>query len=91
MTEDKLLDTTETALFLGISKHTLYQWRHAHFGPDHLAISATHVKYRRSDLTKWLEARRVANSQNDEAEMRAALLKKRKAQSAKKAGAAVHA
>lgn len=55
MTKDNtLLDSESTAALLGISPRTLEGWRRRGRGPRFLRLSHRVVRYRRSDLAKWL-------------------------------------
>lgn len=52
----KLLNTTEAALLLGISKSTLEHWRTVNMGPVFRRIGPRCVRYKQSDLDNYVEA-----------------------------------
>jgi predicted DNA-binding transcriptional regulator AlpA len=54
---DQLMTTRELALFLGVSMQFLDIGRSKGYGPKFQAISPRCVRYRRSDVLKWLNAR----------------------------------
>lgn len=58
MADEKLLNQTEAADFLGLGVQTLEAWRCRRKGPSYLKVGAA-VRYRMSDLEKWLESRTV--------------------------------
>lgn len=60
--EHNLLNEREVAKMLGISPATLNRWRCERVGPDFLRVSRRAIRYRRSDLDRWLEARHVSVS-----------------------------
>ena len=56
-----LIDEKGAADFLGVSPRTLQLWRQRGGGPQFIRLSIRCVRYRRSDLRDWADAR-VANS-----------------------------
>lgn len=61
--QKQLLDTKEAAEFLGISKHTLYEWviqKKIH----HIKVGRL-TKFRRRDLEEWLNKRSQAEDRRD--------------------------
>jgi hypothetical protein len=44
---------------IGVVGHTMRKWRQLGIGPEYIRISARCVRYRRSDILRWLESRRV--------------------------------
>jgi len=55
--DDRLLSTSEVAEILDVSVATLRWWIHNGTAPDHFKIGR-HIKFRESDVLRWLEARR---------------------------------
>lgn len=55
----RLLDQRELAAFVGVLPHTIETWRHRKVGPPFLRLSHTCVRYRFSDIEKWLASRQV--------------------------------
>ena len=53
-----LLTTAEAAVILSLSPRTLEQLRVKGDGPPYFALGRRAVRYRRSDLDAWLDARR---------------------------------
>lgn len=52
----KLLTTAEAAKFIGISPRTLETWRSKLTGPTYIkAPGSAAVRYRETDLEKWVE------------------------------------
>ncbi len=54
---DQLLRQEQAALMLGLTPRCLENWRHRGGGPSYVRISARCIRYRRSDLHEWVEAR----------------------------------
>lgn len=44
----------EVAVYLGVPKQTLYQWRHQNRGPIAFRVGR-HLRYRREMVDSWLE------------------------------------
>ena len=65
--EDELLTTVQAAALLGNS----IQWweiaRHRGYGPRFIRLSSRSVRYRRSDIRKWLEERSYTSTAEYEA------------------------
>lgn len=57
--QNVLLDNESAAEFLGVSPTTLPRWRWAGTGPAYLKVGRS-IRYRRSDLEKWLAGRLVS-------------------------------
>ena len=51
---DRLLTVQDLAEYLGVSATTLYQWRHRREGPRGFRVGR-HLRYRRTDVTEWIE------------------------------------
>jgi len=54
---DSLIRQDEAALMLGVSNRCLENWRYRGGGPNWIRISARCIRYRRSDLIQFIEAR----------------------------------
>jgi predicted DNA-binding transcriptional regulator AlpA len=54
-----IVSEKEAGRFIGLVGHTLRKWRQLRIGPPYIKISARCVRYRRADLLRWLESRRV--------------------------------
>ena len=61
-TPSTLVDEHEAASILCYSVRALQNWRHRGGGPDFVKVSSRSVRYRRSDLEKWIAARTVSNT-----------------------------
>lgn len=61
-TPSTLVDEREAASILCYSVRALQNWRHRGGGPDFVKVSSRSVRYRRSDLEKWIAARTVSNT-----------------------------
>jgi len=59
---DTLVNEREAASILCYSVRALQNWRHRGGGPRFVKVSSRSVRYRRSDLTKWVEERIVSNT-----------------------------
>lgn len=57
----KLLTNKQTAELLGVTTHTLDQWRWRHKGPPHVKVGGA-IRYRESDLSAWIESRTEKNA-----------------------------
>ena len=53
---EKLLDQREVAEILGLSDRTLEAWRVQGYGPAHLRLSPSRIRYRPSDIQAWIDA-----------------------------------
>lgn len=51
----ELADPTELSAYIRVPVTTLYQWHHRGVGPPVLKIGR-HLRYRWSDIDKWLDA-----------------------------------
>jgi predicted DNA-binding transcriptional regulator AlpA len=51
------LDAKQTARYLGVSEAVLRLWRSGGEGPRFFRAGEKLVRYRRSDLDSWIEAR----------------------------------
>jgi excisionase family DNA binding protein len=54
----ELLTLAEAAVYLRLSRQTLYGWRHLHRGPRSTSAGGR-VLYRRSDLDAWLDGNAI--------------------------------
>ena len=54
---DQLMRQEQAALMLEVTPRCLENWRHRGGGPNYVRISARCIRYRRSDLHEWVEAR----------------------------------
>lgn len=57
-----LVDEREAASILCYSVRALQNWRHRGGGPDFVKVSSRSVRYRRTDLEKWIADRTVRNT-----------------------------
>ena len=62
MEEKALLDTTEAARFLAVSRRTLEAWRHQRRGPRFIKVGGHAVRYFRRDLENFLAACQVVET-----------------------------
>jgi predicted DNA-binding transcriptional regulator AlpA len=60
--KSELVDEREAASILCYSVRALQNWRHRGGGPDFVKVSARSIRYRRSDLEKWIASRTVSNT-----------------------------
>jgi len=67
--EDEGLTEGSAGKLIGVKNHTMRKWRQQRTGPDYYGISARCVRYRRADVLRWLESRRV--EPDDDGECRA--------------------
>ena len=78
---DDLLDQRQAATRLGLpSARTLEAWRRRGYGPPFLRLSPRLVRYRASDLERWLAACVVGAQRDvdDESELRARGVRRRR-------------
>lgn len=52
---EQLLSIEDVADYLHVPVSTVYQWRSKQYGPPGMKVGR-HVRYRRSDLERWLDA-----------------------------------
>lgn len=62
METSALVDEREAASILCYSVRALQNWRHRGGGPDFVKVSSRSVRYRRTDLEKWISERTVSNT-----------------------------
>lgn len=60
--DDDLLDTRAVATWLGVSEQWLEVGRRTGYGPRFLRLSVRMVRYKRSDVTAWLQRRARRNA-----------------------------
>lgn len=60
--KSELINEREAASILYYSVRALQNWRHRGGGPDFVKVSSRSVRYRRTDLEKWIAARTVSNT-----------------------------
>ena len=56
----KLMKTSDTAEFLGVSQEVLFEWRQKGEGPPYLHITSRTLRYDRDDVIAWAQSHRVA-------------------------------
>ena len=56
-TPNRLLSIPELAEYLGVPVATIYRWRYTRDGPAGYRVGR-HVRYRLSDVERWLETQR---------------------------------
>lgn len=61
---DAILDTNETAEYLKVPRRTLESWRSQGLGPTFIRLTHGKVKYRLSDLIKFLAEKTVVPRRN---------------------------
>lgn len=52
----ELLDAHETARLLSVTNQTLINWRKISFGPPFIKIGRKIIRYRRADVSAWLDS-----------------------------------
>jgi helix-turn-helix protein len=58
--QEEMIKATDAARILGVARQTLAGWRARHIGPPYVALTARSLRYKRSDLTAFIQAREVA-------------------------------
>ncbi|KFI65740.1 phage transcriptional regulator, AlpA [Bifidobacterium cuniculi] len=56
---ERMLTAREVARMLHVSERTVSNWRYRGEGPDFVRISKTCVRYRLSDVRRWMAEREV--------------------------------
>ncbi|MEE1295688.1 MAG: helix-turn-helix domain-containing protein [Bifidobacterium sp.] len=56
---ERMLTAREVARMLHVSERTVSNWRYRSEGPDFVRISKTCVRYRLSDVRRWMAEREV--------------------------------
>ena len=54
---DRLLNEREAAAYLGYTTRALQNWRLRGGGPVYVRVSERSIRYRRCDLTAWVEGK----------------------------------
>ncbi len=57
--EREFFTEKETADFLGLARQTLSNWRFQKVGPDFVRVGNRSIRYRRGDVERWADSRRV--------------------------------
>jgi predicted DNA-binding transcriptional regulator AlpA len=60
--QNLVVNEREAASILCYSVRALQNWRHRGGGPDFVKVSSRSVRYRRTDLDKWITDRTVSNT-----------------------------
>ena len=60
--DDELLSTQQLATWLGVSEQWLEVGRSKNYGPRYERLSPRVIKYKRSDVIKWLATRSHAST-----------------------------
>jgi predicted DNA-binding transcriptional regulator AlpA len=58
----RLIDEKEAATYIGYTVRCLQNWRLRGGGPRFVKVSARSIRYRRSDLNKWIEGKLVSST-----------------------------
>lgn len=53
-TTDPLMTTEEVAEYLGLAARTVKRWREENSGPQYIRINHKCVRYRQSEVDRWL-------------------------------------
>ena len=53
-TTDALMTTDEVAVYLSLAPRTIKRWREDKEGPHYIRINHKCVRYRRSEVDRWL-------------------------------------
>jgi len=61
---EKVMTEKQASDYLQLTTRTLQAWRYRGGGPKYIRVSSKCVRYRQSDIDKWL-AERVASSTSD--------------------------
>ena len=67
---DEMLKEREEAGLAGLAANTFRKYRQLGLGPAYIRISARCVRYRREDVLRWLESRRVEPGHDGEGHTR---------------------
>lgn len=62
MTNKELMDRTDAAEYLGVTKDTLAQMASRGIGPRFAKLSGRLVRYRRADIDAWIEENLTSTS-----------------------------
>jgi predicted DNA-binding transcriptional regulator AlpA len=53
------MNSKDAASYLGVSEATMKRWRQTSSGPEYIRLGERSIKYRKSDLDKYILDRRV--------------------------------
>ena len=56
---DEILSETGAGQLVGVVGHTMRKWRQLRIGPPYIQVSGRCIRYRKADVLRWLEQRRV--------------------------------
>jgi len=62
---DELLTPVAVSDFLKTPERTLETWRYRGVGPAFIRLSGRIIRYRRSDLDRWLRSRRIGEAEEE--------------------------
>jgi predicted DNA-binding transcriptional regulator AlpA len=57
--QEEILTPREAARLGRLKPNTFRKWRQLGIGPDYIRVSQRCVRYRREDVLRWMEQRRV--------------------------------
>lgn len=63
--DERLFSPKELSLYLGVTTGALAQMRHMGNGPEYIKISSRSIRYRRSVVEAWLEARTAVRTDDE--------------------------
>jgi len=66
--DEKVMTEKQASDYLQLTTRTLQAWRYRGGGPKYIRVSSKCVRYRQSDIDKWL-ASRIASSTSEETEI----------------------
>ena len=56
---EKMMTTKEVSKYLRISEAALYEYRRTGTGPNYVRLNDRLVRYRKSDVDEWLNAKKI--------------------------------
>jgi predicted DNA-binding transcriptional regulator AlpA len=59
--DDPLLDQNETCAYIGVGRKTIWTWRQAGLFPQAIRLPSGSIRWRRSVLNAWIDARQIPN------------------------------
>ena len=57
------MNTVQAAEYLSVSEATMKRWRSNGTGPEYIRLGERIIKYRQTDLDRWLIERRMSGPQ----------------------------
>lgn len=63
--DEKFITEVEVSRLLGLKQRTLQQWRMAGKGPSHIKLSERTIRYKLSEVQRWIDSLKQPENFNE--------------------------